>query len=78
MKNVMYIDRNLARTLTVNHHHMKYFNEEKYVYRAKKRSTFSSDTLGTMIINIKDTMDEKNITGRRVKFKEILIHFYIP
>jgi hypothetical protein len=47
---------------------------ERRQYRRKKTSTFSSASEGTMIIRFRRSGDEK--PGTRVKFKEILIHFF--
>jgi hypothetical protein len=47
---------------------------ERRQYKRKKTSTFSSASEGTMIIRFRRSGDEK--PGTRVKFKEILIHFF--
>jgi hypothetical protein len=56
-----------------------YTTTDKLRYNAKKRSSFSSETEGTMIVRIKDE-NYRDSPGKRVKFKfkEILIHFYSP
>ncbi len=43
-------------------------------YRLNKTSSFSAESEGTMIIRMKRSGHEK--PGSRVKFKEILVHFY--
>jgi hypothetical protein len=43
-------------------------------YKINKTSSFSSEYEGTMIIRMKKTGHEK--PGSRVKFKEIIVHFY--
>ena len=50
---------------------------ERLKYNVKKRRSFSSETEGTMIVRIKDD-NYRDSPGKRVKFKEILIHFYAP
>jgi hypothetical protein len=46
-------------------------------YNAKEKSSFSSETEGTIIVRIKED-NYRDSPGKRVKFKEILIHFYAP
>jgi hypothetical protein len=47
---------------------------ERRQYKRKKTSTFSSVSEGTMIIRFRRNGNEK--PGTRVKFKEIVIHFF--
>jgi hypothetical protein len=47
---------------------------EKRKYKRNKTSRFSSEKEGTMIVRMKRTGNER--PGARVKFKEIIIHFY--
>jgi hypothetical protein len=47
---------------------------ERRRYKWNKTSRFSSEKEGTMIMRMKRTWNEK--PGGRVKFKEIIIHFY--
>ncbi len=47
---------------------------ERRKYKWNKTSRFSSEKEGTMIVRMKRTGNEK--PGSRVKFKEIIIHFY--
>jgi hypothetical protein len=66
-----------GKEISMNSIRGNYTTTEKLKYNAKKRSSFSSETEGTMIVRIKDE-DYRNSPGKRVKFKEILIHFYSP
>ncbi len=43
-------------------------------YYSDKKCSFSSAEEGTMIIRMKKTYQER--PGKRVKFKEVVIHFY--
>jgi hypothetical protein len=63
--------------ISINSIRRSYTKTEKLRYNAKKKSSFSSETEGTMIVRIKDD-NYRDSPGRRVKFKEILIHFYAP
>jgi hypothetical protein len=47
---------------------------ERNRFEKNKTSSFSSDTEGTMIIRMRKMGDER--PGSRVKFKEILVHFF--
>ena len=47
---------------------------EENRYNRNKVSTFSSEVQGTMIIRMKRQQNEE--PGKRVKFKEIIVHFY--
>jgi hypothetical protein len=51
---------------------MQEAEERRYI--RNKTSTFSSEVQGTIIVRMKRQQEEK--PGSRVKFKEIIVHFY--
>jgi hypothetical protein len=51
---------------------MQEAEERRYI--RNKTSTFSSEVQGTMIVRMKGQQEKK--PGSRVKFKEIIVHFY--
>jgi hypothetical protein len=55
-------------------HNAEYMYTERRKYDKYKSSSFSSDTAGTMVIRLKRENNER--PGKRVKFKEAIIHFY--
>jgi hypothetical protein len=66
-----------GKEISMNSIRGNFTTTEKLKYNAKKRSSFSSETEGTMIVRIKDE-NYGDSPGKRVKFKELLIHFYSP
>jgi hypothetical protein len=65
------------KDISINSIRRSYTKTEKMRYNAKKKSSFSSETEGTIIVRIKED-NYRDSPGKRVKFKEILIHFYAP
>jgi hypothetical protein len=65
------------KDISINSIRRSYTKTEKLRYNAKKKSSFSSETEGTIIVRIKED-NYRDSPGKRVKFKEILIHFYAP
>jgi hypothetical protein len=66
-----------GKEISMNSIRGNFTTTERLKYNAKKRSSFSSETEGTMIVRIKDE-NYGDSPGKRVKFKELLIHFYSP
>jgi len=65
------------KDISLNSIRRSYTKTEKLKYNAKKKSSFSPETEGTIIVRIKDE-NYRDSPGKRAKFKEILIHFYSP